>query len=104
MNIIYCAMKTTWQYFRCKTFGIAELQGLFDNGESPDMLRCADQNLVNFITKESLEHPSKPSLENILTMLMINQEPVVAMAFPSRKLFPFPEYLGACGRYYSNDG
>ena len=55
------------------------------------MLRCADQNLVNFITKESLEHPSNPALENILTMLMINQEPVVAMAFPSRKLFPFPE-------------
>lgn len=82
----------------CKTFGLAELQNLLGDGESPDMLRCADQNLVNFITEESLQHPSEPSLENILTMLMINQEPVIAMAFPSRKLFPFPEYLGACGR------
>ena len=86
-------------HFSCKTFGLAELQNLLGDGESPDMLRCADQNLVNFITEESLQHPSEPSLENILTMLMINQEPVIAMAFPSRKLFPFPEYLGACGRY-----
>ena len=86
-------------YFSCQTFDLAELQDLFGDGEGPDMLRCADQNLVNLITKESLEHSSKPTLENILTMLMINQEPVVAMSFPTRKLFPFPEYLGACGRY-----
>ena len=89
-------------HYSCKTFGLAELQNMFGGGESPDMLRCADQNLVNFITGESLQHPSEPSLENILTMLIINQEPVVAMAFPSRKLFPFPEYLGACGRYSNN--
>ena len=81
---------------------MAELQDLFGDGEGPDMLRCADQNLVNLILKESLEHPSKPTVENILTMLMINQEPVVAMSFPTRKLFPFPEYLGACGRYFND--
>jgi len=84
--------------FSCKTFCLEKLKDLFDVGDYPDLLRCADQNLVNMIMEESLEHNSKPTMENILTMLMLNQEPLVAMTFPPKKQFPFPEYLGACGR------
>ena len=63
-----------------------------------DWLQCGDQDLVNFVTRASLNHKSKPSLENILTMMMINQEPLIAMTFPPEQQFPFPEYLGSCGR------
>ena len=42
--------------------------------DSPsDWLSCADQNLLDFILKKSLSHPAKPSLENLLTFLLINQ-------------------------------
>ena len=63
-----------------------------------DWLQCGDQDLVNFVTRASLNHKSKPSLENILTMMMINQDPLIAMTFPPEQQFPFPEYLGSCGR------
>jgi len=62
-----------------------------------DWLGCADQNLVNYIVKESLSHSSKPALENILTMILINQEPLLAMTFADKQL-PITDYLGACGR------
>ena len=67
-------------------------------GFSPDFLKCADQDLLNWVVESCLEHKSKPSLGNILTMLLVNQEPLMAMAFPPEKQFPFPEYHGACGR------
>ena len=78
---------------------LENIQDLFkDLNHSQDWLSCADQNLVNYVVKESLEHPAAPSLENIVTMMMINQEPLMAMTFSSQKQFPFAEYLGACGR------
>ena len=33
-----------------------------------------------------------------LTMLMINTEPIVFMAFPKEEGWPFPKYHGGCGR------
>lgn len=66
---------------------------------SQDWLSCADQNLLDFILKKSLSHPAKPGLENILTFLLINQEPLMAMAFTPEMDYPFPRYFGACGRF-----
>ena len=78
---------------------IVNIQKVFkDLNYSQDWLSCADQNLVNYVVKESLEHPAGPSLENIVTMMMINQDPLISMTFSSEKQFPFADYLGACGR------
>ena len=78
---------------------IDNIQEVFKTlNHSQDWLSCADQNLVNYVVKESLGHPSSPSLENILTMMLINQEPLMSMTFSSQKQFPFADYLGACGR------
>lgn len=46
----------------------------------------------------SQHHESNTSLENILTMLMVNPEPLILMAFPASEGWPFPKYYGSCGR------
>jgi hypothetical protein len=43
-------------------------------------------------------HRSTASLENVLTLLMLNPEPIVFMAFNEDEGWPFPKYLGSCGR------
>ena len=80
---------------------LAKLRTLFRDSAglpAPDWLNCADQDLVNLVVRETLAHPSQPSLENILTMMMVNQEPLLAATFSPDKQFPFPAFLGACGR------
>ena len=44
------------------------------------------------------KHAARPSLANLLTILLTNQEPLLAMAFPEQQGWPFPAYYGACGR------
>ncbi|KAF4527000.1 hypothetical protein B566_EDAN001547 [Ephemera danica] len=40
----------------------------------------------------------KTLLVNILTMLIINPEPIILEAFPALDGWPFPRHLGSCGR------
>ena len=51
-------------------------------------------------------HPAAPTVDNLLTLLMINPEPIVFMAFPKEEGWPFPKYHGSCGRLvaYENAG
>jgi hypothetical protein len=54
--------------------------------------------LIDAVSKfQRGQHP-KTILANVLTTLLLNAEPLVLMAFPAQKGFPFPEYFGSCGR------
>eukprot|EP00088_Acartia_fossae_P007926 TRINITY_DN13731_c0_g1_i1.p1 TRINITY_DN13731_c0_g1~~TRINITY_DN13731_c0_g1_i1.p1 ORF type:complete len:431 (-),score=30.57 TRINITY_DN13731_c0_g1_i1:137-1429(-) len=67
--------------------------------EDVDVLQCvSDQNLVDFIVHNSLHHRSLPHIHNLLTVLLVNQEPVISMIFPQSRGWPFPDYYGGCGR------
>lgn len=68
-----------------------------------DFLGCmSTQNLLNYIIKRSTFHQSSRgafiSLENILSILLINPEPLVLMAFPAEENWPVPKFYGCCGR------
>ena len=68
-----------------------------------DFLGCAStQNLFNFVITRSTFHQlvkgHSISLENILSILLINPEPLVLMTFPAEEGWPVPKYYGSCGR------
>jgi len=79
------------------TLSWAELRTRKEFGEV-DMLRCVeDQKQVDLFTHRALHHPpQKMTIENILTLLLVNQEPFISIMFQPH--FPFPRYYGACGR------
>ena len=60
------------------------------------------QNLLDYIIKRStfsqLSHGQSISLENILSILLINPEPLVLMTFPAEEKWPVPKFYGSCGR------
>ena len=60
------------------------------------------QNLLDYIIKRStfsqLSHGQSISLENILSILLINPEPLVLMTFPAEEKWPVPKLYGSCGR------
>lgn len=65
-----------------------------------DYLGCVrSQDMMDFLTHKPQWHPSSLfSLENVLSMLLINPEPLVLTTFPAAEGWPFPEFLGSCGR------
>jgi len=67
--------------------------------EDIDILECVnDQELFNHIVHRGIHHKSAPHLHNLLTMLLLNPEPLVAMTFQQSSGWPLPDYYGACGR------
>ena len=38
------------------------------------MLKCADQNLIETITNSALQDASSPTIQNIVSILLVNQE------------------------------
>ena len=64
-----------------------------------EVLACMrSQRLVDLLVRRAHYHPAAPTVANLLTMLMINPEPIVFMAFPKEEGWPFPKYHGGCGR------
>ena len=59
----------------------------------PDLMKGHTQ-----LVRRAHYHRAAPTVNNLLTMLMINPEPIVFMAFPAEEGWPFPKYYGACGR------
>lgn len=55
------------------------------------------QSLLDHVVRRAMMHPSRPSLENVLTTLLISPEPLLFATFPSSEGWPFPEYIGNCG-------
>ena len=65
-----------------------------------EILSCSrSQRLVDLLVSRAAFHESGvASVENVLTMLMLNPEPLLFMAFDPEEGWPFPKYLGSCGR------
>ena len=68
-----------------------------------DFLGCVStQELLDYIIQRSTFHQlavgQSISIENILSLLLINPEPLVLMTFPSEEGWPVPKYYGSCGR------
>ena len=66
--------------------------------DSSELFTCDQSSeLIAFLqSRMSSLWKSKP--EHFLTTVMINPEPIIAMAFPDTEGWPFPKYYGACGR------
>ena len=80
------------------TNGILNLSVLKDHlPESSETFTCdsSSSNLMAFLQSRA----SRQKPEHFLTSVMINPEPIIAMAFPSSEGWPFPKYYGSCGRF-----
>ncbi|XP_059483036.1 divergent protein kinase domain 2A [Neocloeon triangulifer] len=55
-------------------------------------------DLVDRVARHSKQTAYKTLLINVLTMFVLNPEPVILQAFPAEDGWPFPKYLGSCGR------
>ncbi|KAF0297207.1 Deleted in autism protein 1 [Amphibalanus amphitrite] len=60
-------------------------------------LTCPSQRLMRRLF-DALADESKEKFLHFATMLLINAEPLLLQAFPQSEGWPFPRYLGACGR------
>jgi len=80
------------------TINLDKLKGI-SHFSDRDGLQCSpNQEKVDFLISRCLHHPSRPHLHHLLTLLLLNQEPILSMSFPSSQDWPFPQYFGACGR------
>ena len=69
-----------------------------------DFLGCTStQHLLDHVITRSTFHQLAQghsiSLENILSILILNPEPLVLMTFPAEEGWPVPKYYGSCGRF-----
>lgn len=77
------------------------------------IFKCPSQRLLRHLQAASNKRESLMATAHFITTAIINQEGVLLQAFPAEE-WPFPQYLGACGRmiveeyvgrtleYYSN--
>ena len=83
--------------------GIINHSVLKDNlPDSSELFTCdhhlgSSSELIAFLQSRTSLWKQKP--EHFLTTVMINPEPILAMAFPDSEGWPFPKYYGACGRF-----
>ena len=68
-----------------------------------DFLGCVTtQEWLDYVINRATFYPlikgHSVSLENILSILIINPEPLVLMSFPAEEGWPVPKYYGSCGR------
>ena len=63
-----------------------------------DYLGCTDtQEMMDYLVRKPQQR-GKISLENVLSLLLINPEPLVLATFTASEGWPFPNYYGSCGR------
>ncbi|CAL4159859.1 unnamed protein product, partial [Meganyctiphanes norvegica] len=71
--------------------------------ENSDALRCNHNNTVNHLYKKFKRlNSGMYELHNFLTLLAVNIEPLISMAFNEDSPF-FPQHLGSCGRLISEE-
>ncbi|KFV83715.1 Deleted in autism-related protein 1, partial [Struthio camelus australis] len=80
----------------------------FCQGLSSPMLRCPSQRLLDRIVRRYAEVPDAGSIYmdhltdrdklRLLYTLSVNSHPILLQIFPDVEGWPFPRYLGACGR------
>uniref|UniRef100_A0A8C4QI03 Divergent protein kinase domain 2A n=1 Tax=Eptatretus burgeri TaxID=7764 RepID=A0A8C4QI03_EPTBU len=64
-----------------------------------DVLRCPSRLLLQQLAKRHGEDSGVSGLAHFTYTLRLNPEPVILQAFPKSEGWPFPQYLGACGRF-----
>ncbi|XP_030837405.1 divergent protein kinase domain 2A [Strongylocentrotus purpuratus] len=69
-----------------------------------DIVRCPSRRLLDRIWDTFGERQFDKSLARdhklmLATTIAFNPEPLILQAFPNRKGWPFPAYMGACGRF-----
>ena len=68
-----------------------------------DILICPSQRKFAFLEErvflKNLGVYRLTFLYNLMTVLLFNSEPIVFQAFPSEDGWPFPSFLGSCGRF-----
>lgn len=69
-----------------------------------DMTTCPTERLLETIMSKYIEKHDAISLSaaertQLLTTLMINQGPILFQTFPKQDGWPFPKYIGSCGRF-----
>ncbi|KAK2147422.1 hypothetical protein LSH36_554g01032 [Paralvinella palmiformis] len=68
-----------------------------------DMMACPTERLMETIYHYYIEKIDAVDLSaaeklQLMTTLLINPEPIIIQTFSQKQGFPFPQYLGACGR------
>jgi hypothetical protein len=64
-----------------------------------EILSCLrSQRLLDLLIRRAHFHPAAPTVNHLITLMMINPEPIIFMAFPKEEGWPFPRYYGSCGR------
>ncbi len=69
-----------------------------DGGDADAMLCLRSQRLLDKLLARSSTHASSTRTEQALTTLLHNPEPLIFATFPAEEGWPFPPYLGSCGR------
>lgn len=59
---------------------------------------CSSQRILDLLYGSHVDSEPANKLYHVATMLLINPEPLIIQAFPQTQGWPFPRYLGACGR------
>ncbi|EFX71406.1 hypothetical protein DAPPUDRAFT_327242 [Daphnia pulex] len=79
-----------------------DLQRSVGSFRGSDMLMCPSQRKLNYIENEFVKNNfglyRLTCLYNLMTLLLLNSEPLIFQTFPAKEGWPFPIYYGACGR------
>ena len=79
-----------------------DLRPLLNTGN--DYSACiSHQSLMDHLSLRPQFHRSLMSLENVITSLLINPEPLVLSTFPSEEGWAVPKFHGSCGRVIIED-
>ncbi|XP_054831025.1 divergent protein kinase domain 2B isoform X2 [Eublepharis macularius] len=91
------------KWLNAKRLTLALVQGL-----PTPMLRCPSQRLLDRIVRRYAEVPDAGSIFmdhfsdrdklRLLYTLSVNAHPIILQIFPEAEGWPFPKYLGSCGR------
>lgn len=78
------------------------LEGSANLFRGSEMFICPSQRKLNYIENEFVKNNvglyRLTCLYNLMTLLLLNSEPLIFQSFPANKGWPFPVYYGACGR------
>uniref|UniRef100_A0A8D0ECE2 Divergent protein kinase domain 2B n=1 Tax=Salvator merianae TaxID=96440 RepID=A0A8D0ECE2_SALMN len=91
------------KWLKAKRLTLPLVQGLYT-----PMLRCPSQRLLDRIVRRYAEVPDAGSVYmdhfterdklRLLYTLSVNTHPIILQIFPGAEGWPFPKYLGSCGR------
>lgn len=82
-----------------RTLDSGLLSLLLQKGTPTEFLGCMrSTELLTFLSNRAMAHRGMSKLEHLLTLSLLNPEPLFLMAFPEEEGWPVPKYFGSCGR------